>query len=63
MDSILTHWDKFPEELLSSTEWANFSDLTIGTLVLNFFITYFGQQPAYKDLADDDVMAKLTRLG
>jgi hypothetical protein len=34
----------------------------VGTLVPNFFITYFGQQLAYRDLFDYDVMAKLTHL-
>jgi hypothetical protein len=38
-------------------------DPIIGTLVPNFFLTYFGQQLAYGDLADDEVMAKLTQLG
>ncbi len=28
----------------------------------NFFIAYFGQQLAYRDLSDDNVMAKLTCL-
>jgi hypothetical protein len=51
------------EELLSSTEWGNFTDPIVGTLIPNFFITYFEQQPAYRDLADDDVMSTLTCLG
>ncbi len=46
MDIILTGGGEFPEELLSSTELANFTDPTVGTLVPNFFITYFGQLPA-----------------
>jgi hypothetical protein len=57
IDGILTHVDKFPEELPSSTEWVDFTDTIVGTFVI------FGQQPAYRDLADDDVMAKLTHLG
>jgi hypothetical protein len=32
-------------------------------LVLNFFLTYFGHQPTYRDLADDDVMTKLICQG
>jgi hypothetical protein len=55
MDSILTHGDQFPEELISSTEWVDFNDPIVSTLIPDFFITCFGQQPAYGDLADDDV--------
>ncbi len=63
MDSTLTHGDDFPKNLLTSTDWADFTDPIVGTLVPNFFITYFGQQLAYGALYDDDVMAKLTCLG
>jgi hypothetical protein len=47
MDSTLTHGDEFPKDLLTSTDWADFSDPIVGTLMPNFFITYFGQQLAY----------------
>jgi hypothetical protein len=63
MDSFLTHGDEFLKELLSSTDRADFTDPIVGTLVPNFFITYFGQQLVYRDLFDDNVMAKLTCLG
>ncbi len=63
MDTNLTHGDKFPAYLLSSTEWADFTNSIIGNLIPNFFLAYFGQQLAYRDLADDNVMAKLTCLG
>ncbi len=63
MDSALTHGDEFSKEFLSSTDWADFTDPIVGTLVPNFFITYFGQQLVYRDLFDDSFMAKLTRLG
>ncbi len=62
MGSALTHGDEFPKELLSSTDWADFTDPIVGTLVPNFFITYFGQQLVYRDLSDNDIMAKLTCL-
>ncbi len=62
MDSALTHGDKFPKEFLFSTDWADFSDPIVGTLVPNVFITYFGQQLVYGDLSDNNVMAKLTCL-
>jgi hypothetical protein len=35
----------------------------VGTLIPKFFITYFGQQLAYRDLSNNNVMAKLTCLG
>ena len=63
MDSNLTHGDEFPVDLLSSTEWADFTNPIVGTHIPNFLLTYFGQQLAYGDLADDEVMAKLTQLG
>ncbi len=44
-------------------DWADFTDPIVGTLMPNFFITYFGQQLACGDLLDDYVMAKLTSLG
>ncbi len=46
MDSNLTHEDKFPTDLLSSTKWADFPNPIVGTLILNFFLIYFGQQLA-----------------
>jgi hypothetical protein len=62
MDSALTHGDETPLELLSSTNWADFTDPIVGTLMPNFFITYFGQQLVYGD-SDNEVMTKLTCLG
>ncbi len=63
MDSALIYGDEFPNELLSSTDWADFTDPIVGTLMPNFFITYSGKQLVYGDLSDNDVMAKLTCLG
>jgi hypothetical protein len=63
IDSILTHGDEFPNNLLPSTDWADFTNFIMGTLVPNFFITYFGQQLPYRDLSDDNVIIKLTCLG
>ncbi len=57
MDSTLTHGDEFPKSLLTSMDWADFTDPIVGTLAPNFFITYFGQQLDYGDLSDDNVMA------
>ncbi len=63
MDNTLTHGEEFPKDLLTSTDWVDFTDPIVGTLMPNFFSTYFGQQLAYGDLSDDNVMAKLTSLG
>jgi hypothetical protein len=63
MDSNLTHRDGFPVDLLSSTELVDFTHLIVGTLVPNFFLTCFGKRLAHGDLADDNVMAKLTYIG
>jgi hypothetical protein len=63
MDCTLTHGDEFPKDHLISMDWADFTDPIVGTLVPNFFITYFGQQLANRDLSNDDVMAKLICLG
>jgi hypothetical protein len=43
IDSNLTHGDAFPTDLLSFTEWVDFTNPIIGTLIPNFFLTYFGQ--------------------
>jgi hypothetical protein len=63
MDSALNHGDEFPEELLSSNKWKDFYCSIVGTLMPNFFITYFRQQLVYGNLSDDDIMAKLNCLG
>ncbi len=39
-----------------------FTDLIMCTLGPNFFINYFGQHLAYRDLSNDNNMAKLTWL-
>jgi hypothetical protein len=63
MDSNLTPIDEFPADLLSSTEWADFLNPIVGTIVPNFLLIYFGQQLAYRDLANENVLEKLTHLG
>jgi hypothetical protein len=57
-DTTLTHGDEFPKVLLFSTDWEDYTDPNVSTLVPNFFLTYFGQQLAYGDFADDDNIAK-----
>ncbi len=40
MDVSLNHGDDLPKELLSKTNWNDFKELIVGTLISNFFITY-----------------------
>jgi hypothetical protein len=39
MDVSLNHGDDLPKELLFKTNWNDFKDIVIGTLIPNFFIT------------------------
>ncbi len=43
MDVSLNHGDDLPKESLSEINWNDFKELISGTLIPNFFITYFGQ--------------------
>jgi hypothetical protein len=48
---------------LSETDWKDFEDPIIGTLIPNFFITYFGQVLPHGNISDNEIMAKLVFLG
>jgi hypothetical protein len=63
MDVSLNHGDNFPKELLSKTDWNDFKAPIVGTLIPNFFITYFGQDLPHGNISDDEIKAKLIRLG
>ncbi len=63
MDVSLDHGDDLHKKLLSKTDQNNFKELIIGTLIPNFFITYFGQDLPHGDISDDENKAKLIRLG
>ncbi len=52
-----------PKESLSKTDWNNFKEPIVGTLIPNFFITYFGQDLPHGDISDNEIKAKLVRLG
>jgi hypothetical protein len=52
-----------PADKLADTDWKKFEDPIIGTLIPNFFIAYFGQDLPHGDLTDEEIMAKLVRLG
>jgi hypothetical protein len=63
MDVSLNHGDDFPKELLSETNWNDFKEPIDGTLIPNFFITYFGQDLPHGNISDNEIKAKLIRLG
>jgi hypothetical protein len=42
MDVSLNHGDNLPKKSLSETNWNDFEEPIVGTLIPNFFITYFG---------------------
>jgi hypothetical protein len=63
MDDSLNHGDDLPTALLSETDWKDFEEPIVGTLIPNFFITYFGQVLPHGDISDDKIKAKLMHLG
>jgi hypothetical protein len=63
MDISLNHGDNLPKELLSKTDWNDFKEPIVGTLIPNFFITYFGQDLPHGNISDDEIKAKLICLG
>jgi hypothetical protein len=63
MDANLNHGDDMPADWLSKTDWKDFEEPIVGTLIPNFFITYFGQVLPYGDISDDEIKAKLVCLG
>jgi hypothetical protein len=63
MDINLTHGDDMPTGWLSKNDWKDFEDPIIGTLISNFFITYFGQVLPHGNISDNKIMAKLVHLG
>jgi hypothetical protein len=63
MDVSLHHGDDLPKELLSDTNWNEFEEPIVGTLIPNFFITYFGQDLPHGNISDNEIKAKLVHLG
>ncbi len=63
MDNSLNHGDDLHAELLSKTDWKDFEEPIVGTLIPSFFITYFGQVLPHGDISDDKIKAKLMCLG
>ncbi len=52
-----------PKELLCKTYWNDFEEPIVGTLIPNFFITYFRQDLPHGNISDNKIKAKLVRLG
>jgi hypothetical protein len=63
MDDSLNHGDDLPAALSSKTDWKDFEEPIVSTLIPNFFITYFGQVLPHGDISDDKIKAKLMCLG
>jgi hypothetical protein len=63
MDVSLNHGDDLPKESLSETNWNDFKEPIVGTLIPNFFITYFGQDLPHGNISDDEIKAKPVHLG
>jgi hypothetical protein len=63
MDNSLYHGDDLPRESLSKTNWNDFKEPIIGTLIPKFFITYFRQVLPHGVISDDKIKAKLMCLG
>jgi hypothetical protein len=57
MDDSLNHGDDLPTALLSKTDCKDFEEPIVGTLIPNFFITYFGQVLPHGDISDDKIKA------
>jgi hypothetical protein len=63
MDVSLNHGDDLPKKSLSKTNWNDFKEPIVGTLIPNFFITYFGQDLPHGNISDNEIKAKLVCLG
>jgi hypothetical protein len=63
MDDSLNHGDDLLTALLSETGLKDFEEPIVGTLIPNFFITYFGQVLPHCDINDEEIKAKFMRLG
>ncbi len=63
MDAKLNHGDDMATDWLIKTDWKDFKESIVGTLIPNFFITYFGQVLPHGDISDNEIKAKLVHLG
>ncbi len=63
MDVSFNHGDDLPKESLSKTDWNDFKEPIIGTLIPNFFITYFRKDLPHGNISDNEIKVKLVHLG
>jgi hypothetical protein len=63
MDVSLNHGDDLPKKSLSKSDWNDLEEPIVGTLIPNFFITYFGEDLTHGGISVDEIKAKLVRLG
>jgi hypothetical protein len=65
MNANLNHGDNMPTDWLINTNWKDFKKPIVGTLIPNFFITYFGQvlPHGHGNISDNEIKAKLVCLG
>ncbi len=63
IDDSLNYGDDLPTAFLSENDWKDFEEHIVGTLIPNYFITYFGQVLPHGAINDDKIKAKLMRLG
>ncbi len=63
MDVSLNHGYDLPKKFLSKTDWNDFKEPIVDTLIPNFFITYFGQDLPHGNISNNEIKAKLVRLG
>jgi hypothetical protein len=57
MDVSFNHGDDSPKESLYGTNWNDFEEPIIGTLIPDFFITYFGQDLPHDNISDNEIKA------
>ena len=64
LDTLLTYILHLENEALSNTAWYDSPDKKyVCTLLPNFFILYFGQNPPTGDITSDDVKMEFATLG
>jgi hypothetical protein len=63
MDNSLNYGDDLPADWLPKTNWNDFEEPIVGTLIPNFFITYFGQVLPHGNISDNEIKVKLIHLG
>ena len=61
--ALTPYRDDFENDILKNTRWHSATTPTIGFLLPNFFIIYFGQNTPTGNIANNDVNMCLSKLG